>query len=80
MQPNFNDLQALPHFPSLDVSCDVASHAGVFCGARISSLPKGRDEIRALLKTPAWEARCDAEFKNVTKTLRIQEILYLSTK
>ena len=36
-----------------------ASHAGVFSGARISSLPTkfvGRDEIRAPLKTPAWEA------------------------
>ena len=38
----------------------VASHAGVFRGARISSLPQtafvGREEIRAPLKTPAWEA------------------------
>ena len=35
----------------------VASHAGVFRGARISSLP--REEKRAPLKTPAWEAtRC----------------------
>ena len=33
----------------------VASHAGVFRGARFSSLP--RDEKRAPLKTPAWEAR-----------------------
>ena len=32
----------------------VASHAGVFRGARFSSLP--RDEKRAPLKTPAWEA------------------------
>ena len=32
----------------------VASHAGDFKGFRISSL--GRDEIRAPLKTPAWEA------------------------
>ena len=39
---------------------NVASHAGVFRGARISSLPTnavcGREEIRAPLKTPAWEA------------------------
>ena len=36
----------------------IASHAGVFRGARISSLPReeGRDEIRVPLKTPAWEA------------------------
>ena len=32
----------------------VASHAGVFRGARISSLPTPQ-EIRAPLKTPAWE-------------------------
>ena len=32
----------------------LASHAGVFRGARLSSL--GRDEKRAPLKTPAWEA------------------------
>ena len=35
----------------------LASHAGVFRGVRFSSLPtKGRDERRAPLKTPAWEA------------------------
>ena len=34
----------------------IASYAGVFRGARISSLLVGRDEIRAPLKTPAWEA------------------------
>ena len=39
-------------FPS-KVRVIVASHAGVFRGARISSLPT----IRAPLKTPAWEAR-----------------------
>jgi len=32
----------------------LASLAGVFSGARFSSL--GRDEKRAPLKTPAWEA------------------------
>ena len=50
-------------------SFPVASHAGVFSGARFSSLPTnacstednipfpmGRDEKRAPLKTPAWEA------------------------
>ena len=41
----------------------VASHVGVFRGACISSLVE-RDEIRALLKTPAWEA-------NLTDTLHI---------
>ena len=34
----------------------VASRAGVFRGARFSSLSVGGDEKRALLKTPAWEA------------------------
>ena len=34
----------------------IASHAGIFRGARISSLV-GREEIRAPLKTPSWEAR-----------------------
>ena len=34
----------------------LASHAGVFRGARISSLPTRREEIRASLKMPAWEA------------------------
>ena len=34
----------------------LASLAGVFRGARISSLPTTRDEIRPPLKTPAWEA------------------------
>ena len=41
---------------------DLASHAGVFRGARFSSLPtkdEGRDEKRAPLKTPAWEAKLD---------------------
>ena len=37
-------------------STHVASHAGVFRGARFSSLPTGRDERRASLKTPVWEA------------------------
>ena len=36
----------------------LASHAGVFRGARFSSLPTHvrRDEKRAPLKTPLWEA------------------------
>ena len=34
----------------------VASHAGVCRGVRFSSSPVGRDERRAPLKTPAWEA------------------------
>ena len=41
----------------------VASHAGDFRGARISSLPT-RDEIRASLKTPAWEANMMVERVN----------------
>ena len=39
----------------------LVSHAGLFRGARISSLPTnafvGRDETRAPLKTPAWEVK-----------------------
>ena len=35
---------------------NIASHAGVFRGGRISSLVVGREEIRAPLKTPAREA------------------------
>ena len=34
----------------------IASHAGVFRGARIRIRILGREEIRAPLKTPAWEA------------------------
>ena len=34
----------------------VASHGGVFRGARFSYISVGGDEKRALLKTPAWEA------------------------
>ena len=41
----------------------VASHASGFRGARISSLP-ARDEIRASLKTPAWEANMMVERVN----------------
>ena len=42
----------------------VASHAGVFRGARFV----GRDEKRALPKTPAWEAMCTGQKeKTVTK-------------
>ena len=37
-------------------STHVASHGGVFREARFSSLPTGRDERRARLKTPLWEA------------------------
>ena len=45
----------------------VASHAGDFRGARISSLPT-RDEIRASLKTPAWKANMMVE--RVNRSLR----------
>ena len=41
---------------SPDGALILASHAGVFRGARFSSLLVGRDEKRAPLKTPAWEA------------------------
>ena len=39
--------------PQVEFSPYLAPHAGVFRGARISSLPT--NEIRAPLKTPAWE-------------------------
>ena len=39
---------------SLKPTLLLASHASVFRGARFSSLP--REEIRAPLKTPPWEA------------------------
>ena len=42
-------VQQIQFFPQF-----LASHTGVFMGARISSLPS--DETRAPLKTPAWEA------------------------
>ena len=41
---------------------DLAFQTGVFRGARFSSFPtkdEGRDEKRAPLKTPAWEAKLD---------------------
>ena len=41
---------------SPDGALILASHAGVFRGARFSSLHVGRDEKRAPRKTPAWEA------------------------
>ena len=34
----------------------LASHTGVFRGARLSSLPTKKDGERAPLKTPTWEA------------------------
>ena len=34
----------------------LASHTGVFRGARLSSLPTEKDGERAPLKTPTWEA------------------------
>ena len=40
-----------------ETTLTVASHAGVFRGPRISV---GREEIRAPLKTPAWEATLTA--------------------
>ena len=43
----------------------VASHAGLFRGASISSLPVGIYETRAPLKTPAWEARRNGKKKKI---------------
>ena len=47
-------------FLSLDTI--VASHAGVFRGGRLSSLPT-RGERRAPLKTSVWEANAIRELK-----------------
>lgn len=39
----------------------LASHTGVFRGARLSSLPdKKKDGERAPLKTPTWEAMAES--------------------
>ena len=49
-----------------NIRSEIASHAGVFRGARFSSLPTkfvGRDEKWAPLKTPAWEARSEKELE-----------------
>ena len=47
-----------------DIVRDLASPAGIFRGARISSLPtKRREEIRAPLKMPAGEAIRDLALK-----------------
>ena len=55
------------------VDSAIASHAGVFRGARLSSLPfVGRDEKRTPLKTPAWEAnRTIARWRYLTTTTTI---------
>ena len=50
----------------------LASHAGVFRGARFSSL-RGRDEKRTPLKTPAWEARFHCVRKLKDASLREQQ-------
>ena len=51
----------------------VASHAGVFRGVRFSSSPVGRDERRAPLKTPAWEAIA----KDDVPILDVSIVIYL---
>ena len=55
----------------------VASHAGVFRGARFSSFV-GRDEKRAPLKTPAWEARLSVNLfqLRLTKKLKINFLCF----
>ena len=51
-------------FLSLDAV--VASHADVFSGGRLSSLPT-RDKRRAPLKTSAWEANAIRELKQLRR-------------
>jgi len=46
-----------PDNDTVTLLMEVASHAGVFRGARFV----GRDEKRAPLKTPAWEAIIEGE-------------------
>ena len=51
-----------PIFPALrKVEVSLASHAGVFRGARFW------DEKRAPLKTPAWEAKVSLKQSNMYK-------------
>ena len=49
----------------------VASHAGIFRGARFSSFV-GRNEKRAPLKTPAWEARLSVNI-SITANKKVLE-------
>ena len=51
----------------------VASHGGVFRGARFSYISVGGDEKRALLKTPAWEAT-KSEEKRMFSQARPREL------
>ena len=55
----------------------VASHAGIFRGARFSSFV-GRNEKRAPLKTPAWEARLSVNISITAnkKVLKNQLLLF----
>ena len=75
-----------PRKAILHIACvagaNLASHAGLFRGARISSLPKkfvGREEIRALLKTPAWVASANPiPYHLPLSTPATQAILHIS--
>ena len=78
---NHTDIEARPinnaieHF--LYAESFLASHAGVFRGARFSSLLV-RDEKRAPLKTPAWEAKSFREEQKICLNLVRAEARTLS--
>ena len=56
----------------------VASHAGIFRGARFSSFV-GRNEKRAPLKTPAWEARLSVNI-SITANKKVLKINFFCFK
>ena len=64
------DVWQIQFFPQF-----LASHTGVFMGARISSLPS--DETRAPLKTHAWEATqfLDTKMFSTQKSLKCATLL-----
>ena len=57
----------------------VASHAGIFRGARFSSFV-GRNEKRAPLKTPAWEARLSVNLFQLRLTKKFLKINFFCFK
>ena len=54
LAPRLNRALFFLRFSAAGGEQSLASHAGVFRGARFSV---GRDEKQAPLKTPAWEAK-----------------------
>ena len=65
-------LQTCVFISSVFAAGNIASHTGVFRGPRISSLV-GREEMRAPLNTPAWEATGDRDSYKDTKSREEKE-------